>query len=88
MLFIHLFALLGILLFALSYMGGRLNLRISKSGLFILVLAAFSLRLLAAALSNGFGTDTACFTAWADRIYQVRPTGFYSPDIFTDYPPG
>ena len=88
MLLIHLFALLGILLFALSYMGTILNRKLSKYGIFILLLAAFSLRLLAAALSKGFDNDTACFAAWADRLYQVRPGAFYSPDVFTDYPPG
>ena len=87
MLLIHLFALLGILLFALSYMGTILNRKLSKYGIFILLLAAFSLRLLAAALSKGFDNDTACFAAWADRLYQVRPGAFYSPDVFTDYPP-
>ncbi|HBA49265.1 MAG TPA: hypothetical protein DCZ91_16015 [Lachnospiraceae bacterium] len=88
MLFIHLFALLGILLFAIAYMGTILNRKLPKYCFFILFLAAFSLRLLAAALSKGFDNDTACFAAWADRIYQVRPGAFYSPDVFTDYPPG
>lgn len=50
--------------------------------------AAFLLRILAAAVSGGFGSDTACFAAWASRIYQLGPGGFYSPDVFTDYPPG
>lgn len=88
MLFIHLSALAGILLFALGYLGILLNRKLPKYSIYFLVLAAFALRVLAAALSKGFGTDTACFAAWADRIYQVRPGGFYSPEVFTDYPPG
>jgi len=59
-----------------------------RNWLTILFIAALLVRLLAAAFSKGFGSDTACFAAWADRIFQVRPDGFYSPDIFTDYPPG
>ena len=51
-------------------------------------LAALALRLAAAALSKGFGTDTACFAAWAERIWEVGPGGFYDPDVFSDYPPG
>lgn len=88
MLFIHLFALLGILLFALSYMGAGLGLRMPKNSIRFLISGALLLRLLAAVLSEGFGTDIACFAAWADRIYQVHPAAFYSPEIFTDYPPG
>lgn len=88
MLFVHLFALLGILLFACSYWGIHLSPRLPKISVPVLFLTAFSVRLLAAALSEGFGTDTACFAVWADRMYQVRPAAFYSPEIFTDYPPG
>lgn len=88
MLLIHLFALLGILLFALAYLGTGLNRRLPKGSIWLLFLAALMLRLFAAALSKGFDNDTACFAAWADRIYQVRPAAFYSSEVFTDYPPG
>ena len=36
----------------------------------------------------GYESDTACFTGWADRVYSVGFGEFYSPDVFTDYPPG
>lgn len=88
MLFIHLFALLGIALFAFGYIGAIFDRKLPKCSFYILILAAFSIRVLAAALSKGFGNDTACFAAWADRIYQVHPGAFYSPDVFSDYPPG
>ena len=88
MLLIHLFALLGILLFALAYLGTGLNRSLPKGAVWLLFLAALMLRLFAAALSKGFDNDTACFAAWADRIYQVRPAAFYSSEVFTDYPPG
>lgn len=55
---------------------------------FFVFAAAFLLRIAAAAVSDGFGSDTACFAAWANRIYELGPGGFYSPDVFTDYPPG
>lgn len=54
----------------------------------LLFAVALILRLTAAGLSHGFGTDTTCFAAWADRIFQVGPGAFYSSDVFTDYPPG
>ena len=55
---------------------------------FLILLAAFLIRISTAAFSGGFSSDTACFAAWADRIYALGPSGFYSPDVFTDYPPG
>ena len=88
MLLIHLFALLGILLFAFAYLGTILNGKLPKYFFSFMILTAFAIRLGAAALSKGFGSDMACFAAWSDRIWQVRPGGFYSPEIFTDYPPG
>lgn len=88
MLLIHLFALLGILLFAFAYLGTILNGKLPKYFFYFMILTAFAIRLGAAALSKGFGSDMACFAAWSDRIWQVRPGGFYSPEIFTDYPPG
>lgn len=90
MLTIHLFALLGILVFTVCYLGIRGGQRhITSRHLFLTVfLAAFAIRLIAASLFRGFGSDTACFASWADRIFQTGPGGFYSPDVFTDYPPG
>jgi len=89
MLFIHFFAMLGILILAFCHAeitGSRGKL--CKNTLPLLFCAAAALRILAAALSQGFGTDTACFASWADRIFHQGPGGFYSPEVFTDYPPG
>lgn len=89
MFFIHFFSVSGILLFGYCLTGTRHRRgSIQNSRLVLLFAAALSIRLLAAALSRGFGTDTACFAAWAERIYQVGPGNFYSPEVFTDYPPG
>lgn len=56
--------------------------------LWILFGSAALLRLFCAAISHGFDNDTACFAAWSERVYQVGFKQFYSPDVFTDYPPG
>ena len=89
MLFIGSFALLGALLpfFCLRKAEDR-QTDLPRGSLALLFLAALSLRLLAAALSKGFGSDILCFASWADRIFKVGPQGFYSPDVFADYPPG
>ena len=89
MFFIHFFAILGILLFGICFLGAMHRRdTFQNSWLVLLFATAFSVRLLSAALSHGFGNDTACFAAWAERIFQVGPGNFYSPDVFTDYPPG
>ncbi len=89
MLFIHFFAISGILLTYLCFLGTRsANSRLPKQLFLFLFAGALVLRLIAAALSKGFGSDTACFAAWADRMFSLGPGGFYSSEVFTDYPPG
>lgn len=35
----------------------------------------------------GFPTDVDTFRAWAERLAQLGPGGFYEPGYFSDYPP-
>lgn len=93
--YIHLAALAGLLLFAfcsartVSYDAKNGQRLLSAKAAAALVFgAALAVRFFSAGLSEGFGTDTACFASWADRIYSVGPGGFYAGDVFTDYPPG
>lgn len=92
MLMIHIAALLGLILFL--FCGYFLYYRKPSSHdhtrllLVLLFAVAFLVRLAAAALTRGFDTDMICFSFWADRIFQTGPGGFYSPEVFTDYPPG
>lgn len=65
-----------------------LRTRRSKIMTFFIFALALFVRLTAAGLSHGFDNDTACFAAWADRIFLLGPGRFYSPDFFADYPPG
>lgn len=90
MLFIHFFALAAALIPGACLLGVHKRRGPLGTYYFFALLAAPALciRFLAAALSMGFGSDTACFAAWADRMSQTGPAGFYSPDVFTDYPPG
>lgn len=64
------------------------SLRRANRLLPLLLGAALLLRLLLAYYHRGFETDISCFAAWADRIFEVGPAQFYSPEVFTDYPPG
>ncbi len=49
---------------------------------------AFIIRCIFACFYEGFLTDTVCFSGWATRIYEGGFANFYSPDAFSDYPPG
>ncbi len=91
MAYIHLSAILGLLLFVLcfsAFKAPNASKDTIKRSVLLLFGAAMIIRLFAAGLSGGFDNDTACFAAWADRIFQVGPGQFYSADFFTDYPPG
>lgn len=59
----------------------------TPAGLATLFVAGFLLRLLLAR-GGGFPSDIAVFQAWAQRLADAGPGGFYSPDFFADYPPG
>lgn len=93
---IHLAALFGILLAVCCYLGFILGeeaiiaskIRNYRYLAFLLFLFALLLRLEAAMRSEGFETDLSCFAAWAERMYTTGASGFYSPEVFTDYPPG
>lgn len=93
---IHLAALFGILLAVCCYLGfflGKETMARAKTKTyqiitFFLFFSALALRLAASARPEGFGADLACFAAWSERMNAVGASGFYSPDVFTDYPPG
>ena len=55
---------------------------------YFILLGSFVLRCILAYSYKGFLTDTACFSAWASRVYNDGFDNFYSPDVFSDYPPG
>ena len=52
-----------------------------------LALAGVVIRLLFVG-SPGFPTDVSTFMAWAERLAERGPGGFYEPGYFSDYPPG
>ncbi|HIT68937.1 MAG TPA: glycosyltransferase family 39 protein [Candidatus Aphodomonas merdavium] len=54
----------------------------------LLLVFAFVLRLIIAALCMGYETDNGCFYWWARWMYEAGPAGFYDTATFCDYPPG
>jgi len=64
-----------------------LNALNTPRGLAVLVTVGASLRLLIAP-HLGFAFDLRWFPQWAERLREVGLANFYSPDVFSDYPPG
>lgn len=53
-----------------------------------IITSAFLLRIILAAFCKGFESDIVCFGSWALRAYEGGFGSFFSPEVFTDYPPG
>lgn len=66
---------------------GDTTVTVGKYTPFLLFLFAFVLRVILAGKYMGFGVDINCFAAWADRMVEIGPGGFYAKDYFSDYPP-
>ena len=58
------------------------------TNIILILLAAFLVKVIYAALYEGHGTDMSCFNAWSEMIYKNGIGKFYYLDAFTDYPPG
>ncbi|MGU3470759.1 phospholipid carrier-dependent glycosyltransferase [Paenibacillus sp. D51F] len=56
--------------------------------LWLLLGGGLLLRLLLAPTMQGHPIDFPDFSIWADRAYSVGLNGFFSDDVFADYPPG
>ena len=46
------------------------------------------LRIVFGFVSKGNETDMNCFGAWSLRVFDFGFSEFYTPEVFTDYPPG
>lgn len=59
-----------------------------QSYIYYLLLGALLFRCIFAFFYKGFLSDIACFSYWSNRVFTGGFADFYSPDVFTDYPPG
>lgn len=64
------------------------NTKYQKRALAAILLAGFALRAALALAAEGYSYDVNCFFAWALRMAETGPAGFYAADYFCDYPPG
>ena len=62
--------------------------KLNNSALWLLLGGAFVLRLLLAAVTEGYSYDMSCFAAWGAKMAESGPAAFYSEGYFADYPPG
>ena len=61
---------------------------LSKGKILAIVFAlAFLFRVYTSIQQEGHITDMTCFKAWAVKLAEVGPGGFYDSGIFADYPP-
>ena len=90
--FVALAALFALAVFLGSVLIQRNRRKLSRGWtLFLLiltVLVALILRLVLALRVAGYPVDISCFQAWALRIVETGPAGFYADGYFCDYPPG
>ncbi|MDR2515318.1 MAG: phospholipid carrier-dependent glycosyltransferase [Christensenellaceae bacterium] len=91
---VPLFAFLAVLGAALLFFGlpkachTKLSGEALRLALRVGLILALGLRLVLSIKIEGYGVDYSCFTAWAARMADVGPLGFYAEDYFADYPPG
>ncbi len=90
--YIHFFAVYMILLLLVSYFCIRKDKPVlPAAGIVFLFGAAILIRLILAVSSKFAGSsisDVQYFAFWADRVASGGFKNFYSPEAFTDYPPG
>lgn len=58
-----------------------------RTGLFVLLAAGLIIRYIGALVYPGYENDMICFKSWADLMFKEGPSGFYTSEMFTDYPP-
>ena len=66
-------------------MTNQVNRNITLTAMFT---AALIVRLVFASSGLAFQTDLNTFMFWADHVFRVGMSNFYSSEFFTDYPPG
>lgn len=90
MIYLHMSALFALGWTALCWrgMGQKSGNRGAGYLPFLIFGGALVIRVALACVGRGFNADINCFAAWAGRMWTVGPGEFYSPEVFTDYPPG
>ena len=87
--YLHAFALLSILLVFICYFIFQYSKTINNPFIPVCVLLCLGLliRMILAVKVFGYGTDIIFFSDWSALMVQYGPSGFYTEDMLTDYPP-
>ncbi|MNO57952.1 putative dolichyl-phosphate-mannose--protein mannosyltransferase [compost metagenome] len=67
---------------------GKMRYGTVRGWFMIIIMAAFIIRVIIAVTVPPFETDMSTFIGWAQHAVEQGIGGFYSDDIFADYPPG
>lgn len=86
---LHLFALLGLLLcFGCYFIFHHSDVTRQPVLLaYVLLCLGLLLRMILAVKVFGYGFDIIFFSDWSARMIEYGPSGFYTTDMLTDYPP-
>ncbi len=85
----YVLVLVGFLVAALrSKLPAQGNAAACRRTFWMLCALAMAVRVALAVSVRGYEADMNCFEGWAARMAQVGPGGFYSDQVFCDYPPG
>ncbi|NLP22235.1 MAG: phospholipid carrier-dependent glycosyltransferase [Erysipelotrichaceae bacterium] len=87
MLKIHFFALISIIICLIGYLLQNNKFKVPKIPIFLVLLIGFIIRVAIAYNTPGFKYDINTYGAWAEMMYNLGPSNFYSVDVLTDYPP-
>ncbi len=75
-----------IIFFAVLFWAYR-EFNFKMSSLYVFVIIALVIRLVAAVIYKGFEVDIGCFALWGDIMADRGIANFYSDGMFCDYPP-
>ena len=67
---------------------GKIKKQNGRAELYAVLLLGIAARYIGAFFEYGHSTDMNCFSSWALRMAEGGAKDFYSPEVFTDYPPG
>ncbi|MDO4547368.1 MAG: phospholipid carrier-dependent glycosyltransferase [Clostridia bacterium] len=83
-------AICGVSLYARRPDDTKIENRDAKNGrvVYTALALAFVVRAIIAVCVRGYGVDMSCFEGWANQMAALGPSGFYTTDMFCDYPPG
>lgn len=88
MLKINIFTIFSIFLCLIGYVSQKeKSINFKNNTIYYVLFFALISRTFIAYITPGFSYDMNTYGAWAERMYSLGPSNFYSTEVLTDYPP-